>query len=191
MRKFRIIWNTVTQRLPHLPRHLTCRTTNCPQPLYAAVKNASRFINSQFHSSDLLYFDFFFCPAFNKPTISSRWICSFPEPLFRWCCWKTQQPPDGQINVTVLLQWLKTARSSRGGGGRCPGDWQAALVGIRAASPWVTHPPGAHTPLLTVGFACWTPVLPLRALCGCLSQHFTLRENVGENWLVGVYKFSF
>lgn len=131
--KFHIIWNIVTHRLPHLPRHLTCKAANSALSPFTVYK----FIIS------LLWLPlfWFFSPAFNKLSISTRWMYSFAELLFQWCCWKTQQPPDGQINVTVLLQWLKTEPSSRGGCGALL-VWLTGAVCLRLSrfSLANTHP---------------------------------------------------
>lgn len=48
--------------------------------------------------------------------------CSSWRMLFQNTTAGPQPPSDGQINVTALLGWLKTAAAPRGGGARGPFD---------------------------------------------------------------------
>lgn len=75
-----------------------------------------------------------------------------------------QQPSDGQINVTALLQWLKTDYSSSGVVVDCCSfDWQETVLVQRhvwVGSPWVTCIRlVAHTPQLLMSFPHCTPLL--------------------------------
>lgn len=90
-----------------------------------------------------------------------------------WRSNKCHCPPSMAKNRPQLFgRWWSAARLSDRR--LCSCDW--------VGSPWVTRIRlGAHPPLLIWVFLVEHPFCCLRAVCGCLSQVFTFRENKGKN----------
>lgn len=155
---------------------------SCKLCLYAAVKNASRIINSQFHSTDLLYFDF--SPAFDKQyfqplnLLLSRAIVPVMLLENTAASWRSDKchcpPPIAKNRPQLFGRWWSAARVT---------DRRLCSC-VSLGSPWVTL-------VLTRRFWSWVLlVLPSQSgLCLLESCLCLERERGGKCSLLEFINF--